>query len=251
MNSDMKILAIDIETCPSLAYIWSLWDDHTPLARLIESGEMISFAAKWIGEPDDTMEFRSVHHDGHKKMVKRIWKLMDEADVVLHFNGKRFDVPHIQREFLELGLTPPSPFKQIDLLDTCKSQFKFVSNKLEYVAKKLGLKHKISHEGFSLWVKCMAGDNEAWESMREYNIGDVVILEELYEKLRPWIKTHPSFAAHTGEHVCPKCGSKDITRYGVVFLSTGRYQGYKCKSCGGRSRATKRLGDAVKITQVT
>lgn len=244
----MKILALDIETRPSLAYIWSLWDDFVPLDRLIDSGEMISFGSKWIGE-DNEVEFMSTFHTGKKKMVKRIWSLLDEADVVLHFNGKKFDVPHIQREFLELGLTPPSPFKQIDLLETCRSQFKFPSNKLEYVAKRLGLGEKEKHEGFQLWVKCMANDPEAWDRMKNYNIKDVELLEELYNVLRPWLKTPPSFSAHASDHVCPRCSSGKLQARGYAFLSTGKYQRYQCTNCGSWSRGTKRLDgtDVVSI----
>lgn len=234
----MKILAIDIETRPSLAYIWSLWDDSVPLDRLIDSGDMISFGSKWIGKPG--VEFMSVYHDSKKKMVKRVWELLNEADVVLHYNGKKFDVPHIQREFLELGLTPPAPFKQIDLLETCKSQFKFPSNKLEYVVKRLGLGEKEKNEGFQLWVKCMNNDPVAWDQMRSYNIKDVVLLEDLYNVLRPWIKTHPSFAAFSGEHQCPRCSSTNLQARGFAFLTTGQYQRYRCNDCGGWSRSTKR-----------
>lgn len=244
----VRILIIDIETKPSLAYIWSLWDNFVPLDRLIESGEMICWSAKWLGESD--IEFRSVYHDGKKKMVKRVWELLNEADVVMHFNGKRFDVPHIQREFLEAGLLPPAPFKQIDLLDTVKQQFRFVSNKLGHVSKKLGFEGKHSHDGFDLWVKCMNKDAKAWEQMKKYNIQDVVLLEKMYAKLQPWIKSHPSYAAHYGDDVCPKCGSDKLENRGFAMLTTGKYQRFHCKGCGGWSRSTKRA-EGTSITQIT
>lgn len=243
----MKILAIDIETRPSLAYIWSLWDNFVPLDRLIDSGDMISFGSKWIGSKPIT--FMSTYHDGKEEMVRAVWDLLDEADTVLHFNGRKFDIPHIQREFLELGLTPPSPFKQIDLLATCKSQFRFPSNKLAYVSDRLGLGQKEKHEGFQLWVKCMQNDAAAWERMKKYNIQDVKLLEELYEVLKPWLKSPPSFAALTGEHVCPRCGSDDVRPHGTTFLLTGKFQRYECKNCGGWSRGTKRL-DTTDITAI-
>lgn len=243
----MEILAIDIETRPSLAYIWSLWDDHVNLNQLVESGEMISFGAKWIGKPE--IIFMSIYHDSKKKMVKKVWQLLYEADVVLHFNGRKFDVPHIQREFLELGLPPPAPFKQIDLLETCRQQFKFPSNKLEYVVKQLGIGEKVKNDGFELWIRCMNKDPEAWEQMKEYNIQDVALLEDLYNVLRPWVKSHPSFAAHSSDHICPRCSSTDIQSRGTVFLATGKYQRYQCKTCHGWSRGTKRL-ETTDITAV-
>ncbi len=243
----MKILAIDIETRPSLAYVWALWDQNVGLHQLVESGEMISFAAKWIGE--DEVFFASVYHNTKGSMVKKAWNLLDKADAVLHFNGKKFDIPHINREFLEMGLTPPAPYKQIDLLTTCRSQFKFPSNKLEYVVDRLGIGEKVKHEGFDLWVKCMKRDKEAWERMKEYNIQDTLLLEELYAVLKPWIKLHPSHATLEGEHVCPRCGSDDLRLRGFEILTTGRYQRYECRECGGWSRGTKRI-DGVEITPI-
>lgn len=241
----MKILAIDIETRPSLAYVWGLWDQNVALSQLVESGEMISFAAKWIGE--DEVFFMSEFHDGKKKMVKKAWTLLDQADAVLHFNGKKFDIPHIQREFLEAGLTPPSPFKQIDLLTTARTQFKFLSNKLQYVVEKLGIGEKEKHEGFELWLKCMARDKDAWERMKAYNIKDVTLLEDLYERFKPWIKMHPSHAALENDpDLCPRCGEAELRPHGFAVLTTGRYQRYECKGCGGWTRGTQRI-DGVQV----
>lgn len=242
----MKILAIDIETRPSLAYVWGLWDENIPLDRLIEAGEMICWAAKWLG--DKKVEFKDVTHDGKSAMIQRAWELLDEADAVTHYNGKSFDVPYLQRAFLEEGLTPPSPYQQIDLFHTVKRQFNFPSNKLQYAAEYLLGDTKTKHSGFDLWIKCMEGDETAWKLMKKYNIHDVDLTEKLYYKLQPWIKAHPSEAAFAGEDVCPKCGGTDLGKNGFVFLRTGRYQAFKCKGCGAHSRSTKRF-DGVKITE--
>lgn len=227
--------------------MWGLWEQNVSLSQLVESGDVICWAAKWFGSRE--VEFRSVHHDGKKRMVKRAWKLLDEADTVVHYNGRRFDIPHLQREFLTLGLTPPAPFKQIDLLATCRSQFKFPSNKLDYVSKALGLEGKVKHEGFDLWIRCMAGEASAWETMRRYNIQDVELLEDVYGLLQPWVKNHPSHAALAGENLCPRCGSSDLVGRGSTFLRTGRYQRFCCKNCGGWTRSTKRL-DGVSVTEL-
>lgn len=244
----MRILAIDIETSPNLAYVWGLWDQNVNLGQLVESGEMLCWAAKWIGE--DEILFASKFHGTKKAMVNKAWKLLDEADVVLHFNGRRFDVPWLQREFLEFGLLPPSPFKHIDLLDTCKRQFRFPSNKLEYVSKRLGLEGKIKHEGFELWVKCMAGDADAWERMKEYNVRDVTELEELYAILKPWIKSHPSHGAMTGEDVCPKCGCVELQKRGYSYTGQSKFQRFQCKGCGAYSRSTKSIERAA-VVEIT
>lgn len=253
----MRILAIDIETRPNLAYVWGLWDQNISLNHLVEHMQMICWVAKWIGEPE--VEFRSLHHDGQEVMIRRAWELLDEADVVLHYNGKRFDVPHLNREFLRYDLTPPSPYKQIDLLTCAKREFKFPSNKLAYVSQALGLEGKVQHDGFDMWLKCMAGDAEAWDQMEEYNTRDVTLLEELYMKLRPWIRSHPSYgpmlaADLEGEDygegdACPSCGSYHLKPQGYAYTNSGRFQRYKCGECGRWSRSSKRCAK-TNIVQV-
>lgn len=185
----MKLLTLDIETSPNLAHVWGLWQQNVGLNQLLESGEVICFAAKWYDV--EKPSFFSTFHHGKDEMVSAAHALLDEADAVIHFNGQRFDIPHLNREFVEMELSPPSPYSQIDLLKVVKKQFRFPSNKLDYVTKALGLDHKVSHAGHTLWVKCMAGDYQAWEEMKKYNVQDVVITEQLYDRLLPWIPSHP------------------------------------------------------------
>jgi DNA polymerase elongation subunit (family B) len=239
-----KMLLLDIETSPSTAYTFDMWQTNISAEKLIEPSYILCWAAKWYGKKK--MYFRSLHHDGHKKMLVDIHKLVDEADILIHYNGKRFDVPHLKREWLIDGLTPPSPYKQIDLYHTIRSQFKFTHNSLGNVCRQLGLETKITHEGFDLWPKCMRGDKDAWAAMKEYNINDVAIMEPLYEKLRPWVPSHPSVAALAGENVCPACGSHNLIRKGTTVTTVGRFATMQCADCGKWSRVTRReLGVGV------
>jgi hypothetical protein len=243
----LKRLTIDIETRPNLAYVWRLWDQNVSLPALIESVDVLSFAAKWYGKKP--IIFKSVYHDGEEAMIQAAYELLDEADAVIHYNGKRFDTPHLNRKFLESGMQPPSPFKEIDLLETVKKKFAFPSNKLEYVLQALGIGHKLKHEGFDMWVKCLAGDEKAWRTMKAYNIQDVRETEKLYDYLLPWIVGHPSFGAETGQDVCPTCGSPDLVREGYAYTATGKFQRFSCSACGHWSRATRRT-EGTHITNV-
>ena len=241
----MKILCLDIETAPAHGYFWGLWDQNIGLNQIVDHGGVICFAAKWLG--DRKIHFYSDHHDGHAAMVQAAHDLLSEADVVMHYNGKRFDIPHLHREFLEAGLTPPEPFEQIDLLTVVRSNFKFMSNKLANISVRLGLEGKVSHEGFGLWTGCMAGDEKAWRTMRRYNRQDVVLLEELYELLRPWVKNHPNMNLHDGKG-CPFCGSDNLQKRGVRRTSVSAFQRFQCLDCGGYSRTTKRTESTTRRT---
>ncbi len=234
----MKILAVDIETSPNKALVWQLWNQNVTPSAVIESTAILCWGAKWVGI-DDVM-FKSVYHNTKLVMIKDMWNLLDEADAVLHYNGQKFDIPHINSEFVRAGMEPPSPYQQIDLLKTVRKAFNFPSNKLALVSKELGLPGKIENEGFPLWIKVMNDDPDAWERMKEYNIRDVELLEPLYFKLRPWATNLPSYGAMAGEDLCPACGSDQLEARGFTYTKTGKYQRERCKACGKWSRATKR-----------
>lgn len=192
--------------------------------------------------------FSSVQRSKPKTMVKTLHKLLDEADVVVHYNGTKFDIPILNQEFLLHDLPPASPVKQVDLLKTVRSKFRFPSNKLSYVSQKLGLGDKLEHKGFALWEGCMANDPASWETMEAYNKQDVKLLEDLYDVLRPWIKSHPNHNLHLdsdSDHLCPNCGSENLKKRGYAYTSSRKYQRYVCGDCGTWSRDTKSLKAAA------
>jgi DNA polymerase elongation subunit (family B) len=243
----VKVLALDIETRPNIAYVWGLWDDGgIPLDRLIQPVEMMCFAAKWLGEK--RTHFHSAQNE-RKAMIQSAHDLLSEADVVIHYNGKRFDIPHLNREFVQVGLGPPAPYQQIDLFQVVKRQFKFPSNKLAHVAPALGLKGKVEHSGFKTWVRCMAGDEKAWREMERYNRRDVTLLEELYTVLQPWIPNHPTRTLHDGTTGCPVCSSQNLMRRGMARTKVSAFQRWSCNDCGAWSRSSKREA-SVELQQI-
>lgn len=236
----MKILLLDIETAPNLAYVWGLWEQNVALTQLVEQDYLLCWAAKWYGE--DKVIHSTVWDDGKYKMMKDMWKLLDEADAVVHYNGKKFDIPWINREMLLEGMLPPSPYRQIDLLETVKKTFRFPSNKLEFVAKELGVGKKIN-TNFELWVGCIKGDKESREKMSEYNVNDTILLERVYEVLLPWIKGHANHALFSdgSAPICPNCGSDKLHKRGLTHTLASVFQRYRCTNCGHWSKDSKRL----------
>ena len=237
----MKILLIDIETSPNIAHVWGMFKQNIGLNQLMETGEVICYAAKWLN--DDKVHFGSIHHHGKESMLLGAHALLEEADVVVHYNGERFDIPHLNTEFVKAGLMPPASFKQIDLFKTVKSNFRFTSNKLAHVAVELGVGKKVVNEGHTLWVKCMAGIESAWEDMREYNIQDTVLLEDLYFVLRPWLKVSVNAGLYGDSDTmqCPHCGSDKLHKRGFSYTSVSKFQRYQCQGCGAWSRGSKNL----------
>ena len=240
----LKVLTLDIETRPNLAHVWGLWQQNVGLSQIVERGHVMCWVAKWYGEKDPI--FMSDHHDGHDAMIEGIWKLLDEADAVVTWNGVSFDMKHLRREFVLAGLTPPSPWKDIDLMLTVKREMRFPSNKLDNVAQELGIGGKVHHTGFDLWNRCMADDPKAWETMRKYNIQDVKLTEKLYDKLRPWIKNHPHMGmwVDSGDadlFACANCGHTVRETGKTIHTNVQQYTGYVCPNCGAHARGTARL----------
>ena len=179
-------------------------------------------------------------HDGHEQLVVGLHQLMEEADVVVAYNGNNFDRPVMNAEFLKYDLGPPPPSKMVDLYQVVKRQFRLISNRLDYVVRYLGHPEgKVDTGGFELWSRCLDGEAEAWEEMLTYNARDVEILEWLYHRLKPWIPNHPNHALYVpagGERVCPTCGSTHVQSRGVTHTSTMTYRRYQCMDCKTWSR---------------
>ena len=241
----LKILLLDIETSPNTAHVWGLYNQNVSINQLMESSYVMCWAAKWLD--DSKIYFNSIMESSHKKMIKQIYQLLDEADAVIHYNGTKFDIPTLNKEFLLLGFTPPSPYKEIDLLRTSRSKFKFPSNKLDYVAQALCLGEKVKHIGHELWIRCMNKDKQAWDMMKKYNIQDVILLEKVYKKMLSWIKNHPNYNGFTDGTVCPNCGSNQLRKRGLYCNTNTVYQRLHCKSCGKWSRSNKKTQAVVKL----
>lgn len=236
----LKILTLDIETTPNTVHRWQLYgNDTTGLNQLIEPSGLLCAAWKW--KDDSRVQF------ARDDCVPRLHEALDVADVVVTYNGKKFDIPKLNVAFIENNLPPPSPFQHVDLYQTVSKVFGWPSAKLDYVAGRLLDEHKVKHTGHELWVRCMAGNEEAWKMMEEYNKGDVILTEKLLDILLPWIPSFPNMQLYNGLEGCPKCGGHKYQKRGFAVASTGRYQQYRCSGCRSWFRDVRRVeGAAVK-----
>lgn len=241
-----KVLVFDIETSPLQAYVFqkSVWGGNVTDDQVISEWFMLAWSAKWLLDDNilsDRLTGKEAINENDKRVVKSLWKLLDEADIVIAHNGDKFDVPNMNTRFVYHSLPPTSPYQTIDTKVVAKRQFGFTHNSLNGLAKFFGLQTK-KEVDFDLWKECVAGNEKALEYMEEYNRGDVELLEDVYMILRPWIKNHPNLGLYVEatEPVCPNCGSSEITWTGkFYYTSANKYATFKCK-CGafGRARTT-------------
>lgn len=244
-SSATRVLLIDIETSLQLSYHFGMWNVNINPDMVVEPTRMLCFAAKWLGQSE--VIFRSEHE--HPHMVLDAWGLLDEADAVVHYYGSRFDIPHLNREFLEAGYPPPSPYRQIDLKMAVSKRFKFPSNKLQFVSQALGFEGKEQTGGMGLWRKCQEGDAKAWKKMQSYNEQDTRLLEDVYGRLLPWIPNLPNRHLFDGAGECPNCSDGPVIRDGVYRTALSVFPQYRCRACDSWLRGTKRISGA-KLQQV-
>jgi DNA polymerase elongation subunit (family B) len=226
-----KVLLFDIETSPSLGYVWGKYQQD--VIEFDKEWYILSFSAKWLNSkvfahalPDYPTYKRDPEND--KLLVKDLWKLFNEADILIAHNGDQFDVKKANARFAYHNLPPPAPYKTVDTLKIARRYFKFTSNKLDDLGKHLRVGRKVVHTGFHLWQGCMRGDKSAWKKMLQYNKQDVILLEAIYYKLRPWLQNHPPLA---GRGSCSNCGSPTLISRGYGYNKRGRYFKYQCKTC--------------------
>ena len=233
----MTIL-LDIESAPLHAYVWNIWKQNISHEMMLDRGYIMCATVKVLG--DDNCYYYETRTEDDSEVVKALMEWLSLADIVIAHNARKFDVPLIRARAIVHGMMPPSPYKVIDTLDIAKKEFRFVRNTLKNLAEELHCTPKDTHAkfpGFSLWSECIKGNDEAWEEMKLYNIEDVITLEEVYLKLRPWDTQHPNIVSELEpEQIrCPKCGGVHLERRGFYFTNAGKYQRYQCKECGGWS----------------
>lgn len=239
-----KVLVFDLETSPNLGYVWQKWQQD--VIRFKEEWQLLSFSYKWLDERKASALGQNTLSE--EQLVRELHRLFDEANVLIAHNARKFDVRKANAKFLEYGLPPPSPYKVVDTLVEVRRYFNLNSNKLDDIGTLLKVGNKVHHEGFDLWLKCMGGDKKAWKVMLEYNKQDVVLLEKVYLKLRPWMSTHPNYGdLSQADGLCPKCGSCDLERRGFTLSRSGSKQRFQCRSCSGwcNEASLKKVGRKV------
>lgn len=236
-DNNVRVLTLDIETMAALVRVYGLFKQNIGLNQIVEPTKTLCMAYKWL----DEKQTHFLRADDPEWPVK-VRDLLSEADFVVHYNGTGFDIPHLQKDIALAGLTPPKPFKQIDLLRVVRKEFRMLSNKLDHVAQQFGVGAKVQHAGFDLWRRCAENDPAAWKQMEKYNRGDIKVTEALLLRLLPWISMSAHIGQYTGQnHSCPNCGSTDLTRDGITYANVTSYKLYQCNECGKWIRSSGKL----------
>ena len=202
-------------------------------------GFVIVFGYKWSDEKEAhsiTISREKLKRFDDSDLLKEASLLLEQADLVVAHFGSVFDRRFIQGRLL-INKLPPIPFTK--MRDTCmiaRSIAKFSSNRLKHLAKILGMRHrKLENNWPTAWFKVMQGDMDALKGLAHYCEGDVLALEELYLRLRPFDNPHPRILDDRTK--CPVDGGT-IQYRGWAYVNDLKYRRYQCQKCGkwGRER---------------
>lgn len=240
-----KVLIFDIETSPLIASVWGIKDiQNIGLEQIKEDWSIIAFAAKWLGDSPNEIIYYDVRKQRNlrddKRLVQKLLKLMDQADIIVGQNSDQFDIKKVNARCIINKLKKPSSYRTLDTVKIARRKFGFTSNKLEYLSKTLNTTYKkLSHgkfPGMKLWNECLARNNDAWNEMELYNKHDVLATEELFQKLSPWDNSI-NFNTYSDDGAsCSSCGKEEFVKNGYHYTNLGKYQRWRCLSCRAEMR---------------
>lgn len=250
----MRILYWDIETAPIVYTGWGLFNQNICYENILQDWYMICAAWRWEGESKiHTASVLEGEKDTYRgdifvgsycddtPIVEKLHAELSKADVIIAHNGDHFDLKKFNVRALDQGFDPLPPIQSVDTLKIARSQFKFTSNRLDYLGQFFGVGQKVENPK-GLWKRALLGDRKAIKQMIKYNKGDIDLLHDVYKILRPFDRRHPNWN-HTshGGHVCPNCGSEDLQRRGVYRTRITERQRYRCNGCGAWSSSGKMI----------
>jgi DNA polymerase elongation subunit (family B) len=229
-----KILYLDLETSPNIGWFWSAsWKTSISTNQITDERQIIMASYKWAGEKKVHRIDWGLKKQCDKQLLKKLSKVINEADLVVAHNGDRFDLKWINTRLLFHGLDPLHRVNSEDTLKLAKRHFNFNSNRLDYIGQYLKVGRKIETGGIQLWLDIIFKKSKtAMNKMGKYCDQDVVLLEKVHNKLSKF--NERTYAVYSGDTMsCNNCGSDHLHANRSYKLRSGAEKKVlTCQSCG-------------------
>jgi DNA polymerase elongation subunit (family B) len=229
-----KIVIWDVETSPIEGYFWTLFKPRVSHENIKEDFQILCASYKDLGSKK--VHSVKIDFDSNGKMndynaVKQLRDYLADADILVHHNGDKFDLKKLNARLIYHRLAPLPKIVTIDTLKHVRKEAAITSNRLDYLGSYLGVGNKIKTD-FQLWLDVIKGDQKALTKMIKYCEQDVLLLEKVYQILKPYMKTHPNVAdVHTSN--CPRCNSDKTVIHKTRLMASGiRKIQRQCNNCG-------------------
>jgi len=261
-QKQVRVLVVDIERLPGVATVqhrgltitgdfWDLGSWKHTIGRRIHADDVIEWprticaAAKWYNERQPMFAAEWLD-GGHEEFIRTVWEWFNEADITVGHNVDRFDQRILRSDWSLYGWTPPRPWKTVDTLKVARTELGYESNTLDSLCKRLGVKAKTDKYSVEVARAACEGDERAQRRLQKYNEGDIRASQDLYDRLRPWIRNHPHLSMWSDNPWgCPNCGEKNLSTHGTgeAYTNVQRYRSYVCPRCGHHVRGNRKLQD--------
>lgn len=239
--SPAKVLIFDIETSPLVAYTWSKWQQNINDDDIVQDWSILCFSAKWLFE-DKIISYKQSEEElktfDDSRIALELWKLLDEADIVIGHNGMKFDIKKSNTKFIQNRLNLPSSYQVIDTLLHARKRFAMTSNRLDFLGEYLGVGRKLDTPK-GMWREIMKGNYKMLKKMEKYCEQDVKLLEDVYLEMRPYIQPHPNMGVYIENNAdkCTCCGSANIVDTNKSYATTvNLFSLFRCDDCGSLMR---------------
>ena len=234
-SNELKRLFFDIETSFNIVAAWNVgYKLNLSHDTIIKERAIICICYKWANE--SKVHYLKWDKGDDKAMLQKFMKIIGDADQIIGHNGDAFDLKWLKTRAIKHGIDAFPSYDTIDTLKLSRQGFRFNSNKLDYIGQFLGVGKKMKTGGFDLWKDIiLRNDPEAMDKMIKYCIQDVKLLELVFNKLNPYVKskTHVGMMLGGDKCSCPECGS---TKYSISkrrMTATGiKKIQLQCLDCG-------------------
>lgn len=251
-NKDVNILFWDLESSLMEGYFFRIWQENIPIRRVKKHSHLLT--ASWAFNDEDVQGVRlspeDVKTSNDFDIVVKMIEAINKADLIVTFNGKKFDVKLLNTRALYWGLPPITVKKHIDLMEQAKRKFKFPSNSMQNISMYLGEGGKLETSGSNLWERCAETDNyeeceKALIEMLTYNKQDINATRDLFKRFQGWMSNTPNIGTIANDKSgvktlrCVHCGCDDVFPIDQkTYTTASSFELYRCVNdqCRGVSR---------------
>jgi DNA polymerase elongation subunit (family B) len=187
-NKPKKVLFFDLEVSPNLVFSWGIGHkvslNHE---NIVDERKIICVSWKFEGSNKvSSLEWKP---NDDKDLVTKFAEIFNSADIVIGQNSDNFDIKWLRTRCLVHNVPLKVKVNSIDTLKMARQGFRFNTNRLDYMSKFIGNEGK-KETSFGLWKDIVLyNDKKAMKTMVNYCENDIIILEQVYNKLKPYCKT--------------------------------------------------------------
>ena len=175
-----------------------------------------------------------------KRLLKDISTRLLDCDVWLTHYGTWYDTVFVNTRLLYHKLPVlPANFAHLDTWKISRNRLKLRNNRLITISEFLGTKHDKNAIKPEQWIRALGGHRKSMDYIVDHCRRDVLVLEEVYERLKPLVLDHPNRGLVDGRGGCGVCGANKLVKRGTHITRCNKYQRYQCRECGSWSKSVK------------